>query len=90
MLLQSILIVYLEEENAELPDFRASLLSWAIGSLYEELEMRKDVLDSCNNSEVKRVFYELIDRFSGRPRAPREKWGKPRELITNDMIKEFQ
>jgi len=90
MLLQSFLMIYLEEESADAPNFRVTLMAWAVGYLHEELELREDILDSCNNSAVKRLFNDTIERSLNRPRAQREKWGKPRVLITNDRIKEFQ
>ncbi len=90
MLLQSFLMVHLEEEIVDAPGFRVILRSWAIGYLYHELELREDILDSCSNSAVRRLFNDCIQRFSGRPRGQREKWGKPLKLITNHMIKEFQ
>lgn len=51
--------------------------------------MRDDVLDNCDDEMVKECFNREIKRGSGIPRV-REKWGKPKEPISNDLIKDFQ
>jgi hypothetical protein len=89
-LLRSFITVYLEErEYTNQRHWQASLLCWGIGYLYEELLLREDVLDTCEDEKVKECFNKEIKRGSGIPRV-REKWGKPREPITNDRIKDFQ
>jgi len=90
LLLQSIIMVYLEEkEVSKRGDLRVKLAAWAIGYLYGELSLRDDVLDACEHEGVREYFNREIQRGSGVPRI-REKWGRPRELITNERIKEFQ
>lgn len=90
VLLESIITVYLEErELTEVGNWKATLEGWAIGYLYGELSLRDDVLDTCGHEGVKEYFNMEIKRGAGIPRV-REKWGRPRELITNERIAEFQ
>lgn len=51
--------------------------------------LRDDVLDTCGDKSVKFYFNEGIERGLGKSRI-REKWGKPRAFITNDLIKDLQ
>lgn len=90
LLLQSVITVYLEERDyTDVRDWQATLNGWAISYLYWELTLRDDILDTCRDEKVKEHFNAAINRGSGASRV-REKWGKPRELITNDLIEDFQ
>lgn len=89
-LLRSIISVYLQErEHTDIRSWQLKLRGWAFGYLYGELLLRDDVLDTCEDEKVKECFNKEIKRGSGRPRI-REKWGKPKAPITNDLIKDFQ
>jgi len=89
-LLRSIITVYLEErEYTDIRDWQVKLCGWAFGYLYGELLLRDDVLDTCEDERVKECFNKEIKRGSGIERV-REKWGKPKPPITNDLIKDFQ
>ena len=89
-LLQSIIAVYLEErEHTSIRNWQVKLSGWAFGYLYGELLLRDDVLDTCENEMVRECFNKRIKRGTGIPRV-REKWGKPKAPITNDLIKDFQ
>lgn len=90
MLLQSFLMAYLEEAASNRDELQADFLCWGMTYLARELELRYDILDSCRYASVKELFDKTIERHSGRPRPQRQKWGKPRQKITNDMIAEFQ
>lgn len=68
----------------------ARLESWGFGYLYRELLLRDDVLDTCSDSAVKEYFDKKIKRGSGIPRRTKEKFGRPKMLITNDLIRDFQ
>ncbi|KAI9742568.1 MAG: hypothetical protein M1818_003708 [Claussenomyces sp. TS43310] len=90
LLLQSIIMVYLEEQkHTDVGDWRIKLATWAIAYLYGELSLRDDILDACQDEGVKDFFNKKINRGSGTHEA-REKWGKPKALITNDLIEDFQ
>lgn len=90
LLLQSIITVVLaEREHLEMGSWHRRLHAWAYTYLYGELSLRDDVLDTCKDERVKEYFNELIKRGTGVSRV-REKWGRPRALITNNLIKEFQ
>lgn len=78
-----------ERATTKIGIWQAKLESWAIGYLYGELSLRDDVLDTCQDSSVKEFFNLAIKRGSGISRT-REKFRRPKALITNDLIKEFQ
>lgn len=89
-LLRSIITVYLKErEYSNIRNWQVKLLGWAFGYLYGELLLRDDVLDHCEDKRVRECFNMEIKRGSGVIRV-REKWGKPKEPITNDLVKDFQ
>lgn len=90
VLLQTIIIVCIQERaTISRGIWQAKLESWAIGYLYGELSLRDDVLDTCQDSSVKKFFNVAIKRGSGISRT-REKFGRPTALITNGLIKDFQ
>jgi hypothetical protein len=89
-LLRSIIAVYLEErEHTNVRNWQVKLSGWAFGYLYGELLLRDDVLDTCEDEMVKECFNKEIKRGSRIPRI-REKWGKRKAPISNDLIKDFQ
>ncbi|EPE32004.1 hypothetical protein GLAREA_12086 [Glarea lozoyensis ATCC 20868] len=88
MLLQSILMVIEEESYAPRLDFVGLLKAWAFTYLVNDLSLRHDVLDSCRDATLKEYFDKKTNR--GQPQPIREKWNKPRPLITNERIREFQ
>ncbi|PVH78044.1 hypothetical protein DL98DRAFT_517017 [Cadophora sp. DSE1049] len=72
-LLRSIIKVYLEErEYTDIRHWQLRLSCWAFGYLYGELQLRDDVLDTCDDEMVKECFNQQIKRGSGRSRV-REK-----------------
>ena len=90
VLIQSIIKVCLEERaRTSIRAWQLTLESWAIGYLYQELSLREDVLDTCQDTAVKEFFNMKIKRGSTTS-GIREKWGKPKAIITNDLIKDFQ
>jgi hypothetical protein len=84
MLLQSLIMIIEEEQSAPRMDFVQSLRGWAFAYLVNELSLRHDILDSCRYASVKALFNKRVNR--GQPRPIREKWNKPRKLITNSLI----
>ena len=73
MLLQSIIMVYLEErEYTKVGNWQAKLEGWAIGYLYGELSLRDDVLDTYRDERIREYFNKEIKRGSRIPRV-REK-----------------
>lgn len=90
VLLQSFIMVCIQERaTTRRGMWQARLETWAIGYLYGELSLRDNVLDSCQDSSVKEFFNLAIKRGSGISRT-REKFGRPKALITNGLIKDFQ
>jgi len=89
-LLRSIIAVYLEERaHTNIRNWQVKLSGWAFGYLHGELLLRDDVLDTCEDEMVKECFNKEIKRGSRMPRV-REKWGKHKAPISNDLIEEFQ
>lgn len=89
VLLESFIKVCIQERASTTRGmWQARLQTWAIAYLYGELSLRDDVLDSCQDSGVKEFFNLAIQRGSGISRT-REKFGRPKPLITNGLIKDF-
>lgn len=86
----SVIKVILEEAKAPEKDWQGTLCGWAISYLYGELTLRDDVLDGCEDERVKEWFNNVISRSTGGRSRTREKWGRDRELITNELIEYFQ
>ncbi len=90
ILLQSLIRVILDERAwTNRYDWRLKLETWAFDCLYEGLSLREDILDTCEDEEVKEFLNSEVDRGSGSSRI-RMKWGKPLPKITNAMIEQFQ
>lgn len=89
VLMQSVIKVCIEERaRTDILAWQAKLASWA-GYLYWELSLRDDILNTCRDSKVKEFFDLKVKSRPGSSRT-REKWGKPKTFITNDLIKDFQ
>lgn len=91
VLLESMIKVLLQDDESCLDNrWQIELAGWIITYLYGELTLRIDVLDGCQDDEVKMWFNKETKRVTGGLSRIREKWGKDKGTITNDMVKDFQ
>jgi hypothetical protein len=93
VLLESFIKVILDHEsNQTLREgkWQRHLKVWAMGYLYGNLNLRDDVLDSCESKGVKEFFNEQVKKANRGTDRTVIKRGLVRPFVTNDLIEDFQ